>query len=150
LPEQVYFIILNSAVKDKVICDLAEKCYMNNKRVAILVKNNETGYQIDKLLWIWKQHSFVPHIFAENLSESLKESVIITSNIIHNSDYDVLLAATPPNPEILEKFSTIIDFAEKYDSHALEKSRNRFREYKKHGMSITSLQPGEFLHSNLA
>jgi len=146
----IYFIILNSAVKEKVVCDLAEKCYLSNKRVVILVKDTEAGTQIDKLLWIWKQHSFVPHIFTQKLFESFTESVVITTSIETNPNYDILLAAIPPDPDVVKKFTTVIDFAEKYDIQQLENSRMRFKEYKNKGILVTSLQPGEFLHSDLA
>ena len=49
--------------------------------------------------------------------------------------------------EIIDQFSTAIDFAEKYDAHGIELSRERYKLYKEHQLHIDTLQPGEFLHS---
>ena len=145
----VVFIVLSSAVKEKIVCDLAEKCFLSHKRVVILVKDEYEAQQIDKLLWIWKQQSFVPHCFTSILDESFAESVVITTQVKQNPDFDILLTVHPVNWEIMDKFGMVIDFAEKYDSHALQESRNRFRKYKDKGITVTSMQPGEFLHSTL-
>jgi DNA polymerase-3 subunit chi len=149
LNPNIVFIVLSSAVKEKIVCDLAEKCFLSHKRVVILVKDENEAQQIDKLLWMWKQQSFVPHRYSESLDESFAESVVITTQVNKNPDFDILLTLHPVDWDILVKFGMVIDFAEKYDSHALQESRNRFRNFKEKGVSVSSMQPGEFLHSTL-
>ena len=146
---KIVFIVLSSAVKEKIVCDLAEKCFLSHKRAVILVKDENEAQQIDKLLWIWKQQSFVPHCYTGALDESFTESVVITTQVKQNPDFDILLTVHPVDWDIMDQFGMVIDFAEKYDSHALQESRNRFRKFKEKGITVTSMQPGEFLHSTL-
>ncbi|MCK4754438.1 MAG: DNA polymerase III subunit chi, partial [Calditrichia bacterium] len=57
----IFFIVLKSAVKSRIVCDLAEKCYLNNRRIVIYTNSEEECNKFDSLLWTWKQQSFVPH-----------------------------------------------------------------------------------------
>jgi len=146
----IIFIVLNSAVKSRIVCDLAEKCYHNNRRIAIYSSNEEECKKYDSLLWTWKQQSFVPHIYLDILSESFPEPIVITTKIDSPADYDTVLMIDPLPIEIVNQFPTVIDFAEKYDSQGIELSRKRFKLYKEQNLHIESLQPGEFLHSALS
>ena len=143
----IVFIVLNSAVKSRIVCDLAEKCFINNRRIAIYSSSEEECKKYDSLLWTWKQQSFVPHKFIDSLSEPHKEPIILTTKIDSSADYDTVLLVDPLPVEIVNKFNTVIDFAEKYDAHGIELSRERYKIYKKHSLEIETLQPGEFLHS---
>jgi len=147
MPDKVVFIVLNSAIKSRIVCDLAEKCYLDGKRLVIYTEKNESCTALDAMLWTWKQQSFIPHKCIDSLMETHPEPVILTNNIETVADYDTLLLHDPLPVDILEKFSVVIDFAEKYDSTAIEASRLRFKIYRDKKYSIDTLQPGEFLHS---
>ena len=144
---EIIFIVLNSAVKARIVCDLAEKCYLNNRRIVIYASSEEECKKFDSLLWTWKQQSFVPHKNIDSLSKSQKEPIILTTNIDSAADYDTLLLVDPLPLEKINQFTTVIDFAEKYDSNGLELSRERFKLYKEQNLKINTLQPGEFLHN---
>ena len=143
----IIFIVLNSAVKSRIVCDLAENCYLNGERLVIYIKSEEECKKIDLLLWTWKQQSFVPHKYFDTLSTSQKEPIVLTTNIDTPVDYTTVILVDPLPLEKVNQFSKVIDFAEKYDSHGLELSRQRYKIYKDQGLKISTLQPGEFLHS---
>lgn len=143
----VVFIILNSAIKSRIVCDLAEKCYLTDKRTVIFAQKEEDCKKIDALLWTWKQQSFVPHVIVPTLSEPQFEPVVLTSQIESVLGYDTLLMLDPLPVEKLDHYQLVIDFAEKYDSQAIEQSRNRYKLYRDQQYSIDTMQPGEFLHS---
>ena len=84
----IVFIVLNSAVKARIVCDLAEKCFINNRRIAIYSSSEEECKKYDSLLWTWKQQSFVPHKFIDSLSEPHKEPIILTTKIDSSADLD--------------------------------------------------------------
>ncbi len=144
---KIFFIVLNSAVKSRIVCDLAEKCYLENQRVIIYAENENECKNLDTLLWTWKQQSFIPHIFLDSLSERHPEPVIITSHIEANADYSTLLLADPLPLAVISQFSIVIDFAEKYEAQALESSRKRFKMYRDQNFKIDTMPPGEFLHT---
>jgi len=143
----IVFIVLNSAVKSRIVCDLAENCYLNDRRIVIYSESEEDCRKLDSLLWTWKQQSFIPHKYLEVLSNSYIEPIVITTNIDSPADYDTLIMVNPLPLETAKQFSTVIDFAEKYDSQGLDLSRKRFRLYKEQDLKIETLQPGEFLHT---
>jgi len=144
---KVVFILLTSAIKPRIVCDLAEKCYLDGKRLIIYAENADDTKRLDQLLWTWKQQSFIPHQYVEVLSELHPEPVILTNRIDQESDYSLIILFDPLPLEKLESYEMIIDFAEKYDISALSASRERFKTYRAHQYEIDSLPPGEFLHS---
>jgi DNA polymerase-3 subunit chi len=144
----IVFVVLNSAIKSRIVCDLAEKCYLNMRRIAIFSDSIEECQKYDSLLWTWKQQSFVPHKYIDVLSESHLEPIVLTTQIESSADYDTVLMADPLPIEFTAKFETVIDFAEKYDSQSIEQSRIRYKNYKAKDYHIDTLQPGEFLHSS--
>ena len=78
---RIIFITLSVANKLRVVCDLVEQEYMNGNRVVINVADEEEGKSLDKMLWTWKQSSFIPHIFISDQSDSPEEPVLITDQI---------------------------------------------------------------------
>ena len=143
----IVFIVLNSAVKSRIVCDLAEKCYLNNNKIVIYSNSEEELKKYDSLLWTWKQQSFVPHKYVDNLSEDYPEPIVLTTQIDKPSEFDTVLMIDPLPIETVNHFATAIDFAEKYDSEGIEQSRARYKMYKQNQLKIDTLQPGEFLHT---
>ena len=143
----IVFIVLTSDVKSRIVCELAEKCYLSDKRVVIYSKQVEECKKIDTLLWTWKQNSFIPHIYIDELSAAHREPIIVTTKINTLEDYDTLILMDPLPLKDISQFGLVIDFAEKYDSHALAESRERFKIYRDKMINIETMQPGEFLHS---
>jgi DNA polymerase-3 subunit chi len=149
LNTKIYFIVLNSPQKQKIVCDLVEKCYLAKKRVVINVKDQEEGERFDNLLWNWKQSSFVPHMYLNILNTPQLEPVMLTSKIENNSDYKVLVIIEPLSIDIIKKFPIVIDFAEKFDVTRLNQSRERYKKYRDDGFHIETMQPGEFLTATI-
>ena len=147
MDQRVVFIILNSAIKSRIICDLTEKCYLNKQKTILYFADREECKQMDTLLWTWKQQSFIPHICVESVSSSYLDPVLLTTNLDQKGTYDTLLLGHPLPVDMVRSFSLIIDFAEKYDDHALLESRKRYKLYREEGFILETMQPGEFLHT---
>ena len=144
MPPKVIFIVLNSAVKQRTVCDLTEKLFLSKKRVAIHVADAQEGELYNKLLWTWKQSSFIPHKYVDQLESPLEEQVVITPAVVDPTDYDTLLLATPAEKATTDSFSLIIDFADKFDKQLLEQSRERYKKYRGYQYELKDMQPGEF------
>jgi DNA polymerase-3 subunit chi len=145
LKTKIFFIVLSSAQKQKIVCDIIEKCYLANKRVVVYTRDQEEAHTVDQLLWTWKQSSFLPHLYSESLSTSHDEPIIITSQIEDCFDYNVLVLLDVVPKDTLNKFHTAIEFVEKYDITRLTESRERYKMYKADKYNIQTMQPGEFL-----
>ena len=142
------FIVLNSAIKSRIVCDLTEKIFLENEKLVIYARQEAECQKLDSLLWTWKQQSFIPHACAEILTEMLPEPVVLTSRIEKPAGYTALLLVDPLPVEIVSQFPKVIDFAEKYDAESLVLSRKRYKEYRDGNFSIETLQPGEYLHND--
>ncbi len=146
---KIFFIVLESDNKKRLVCDFTDKIYSENHRMVFYIENPTLAKDFDQKLWIWKQSSFIPHLYVEKLDTSFEEPVIITSQVESSADYDVLLMYDPAPLEVVNMFDQVIDFAEKYDLAALKESRDRFRHYQTNKLSVDSMKPGQFLLVNL-
>lgn len=146
---KIIFIVLNSAIKQRVVCDIAEKCYLTKKSAVINLESIDEGNKLDNLIWTWKQSSFVPHNYVEELTQKYQEPITITSSLKNNPGNDILIMSDPVPLSTISHFLLVIDFAEKYDLTLLEKSRERYKIYKDQKLEIQTVQPGEFLHLDL-
>ena len=147
MDHEVVFIVLTLANKQRILCDLTEKLYTSGKRVVLFSDSEQLAVELDRMLWVWKQSSFIPHIIINELATSLEEQVVIAQSVAANADYDVLIQATPAPDDIRKQFSLAIDFAEKYDTNALMRSRERYRKLQQENVSLKSMQAGEFMHA---
>jgi DNA polymerase IIIc chi subunit len=147
MDREVIFIILTLANKQRTLCDLTEKLYTSGKRIILFCDSEQLAVELDRMLWVWKQSSFIPHILLDELNASLEEPVVITKSVVTNEDYDVLIQAAPASDDIRNQFTLAIDFAEKYDTNALARSRERYRKLQQENIKLKSMQAGEFMHA---
>ena len=76
----IIFIVLNSSIKHRVVCDIAEKCYLTEKSAIINLESIDEGKKLDNLIWTWKQSSFIPHNYVEELTQKYQEPITFTMN----------------------------------------------------------------------
>ena len=146
---KIFFIVLESDNKNRLLCDLTDKIYTENHRMVFYINDQILAKDFDQKLWMWKQSSFIPHLYTPKLETPFEEPVIITSEIETAADYNILLMYDPAPLEVLSKFTQVIDFAEKYDLTALQKSRERYQMYQEKKWPVDTVKPGEFLLLNL-
>ena len=146
MPAKVIFLTLSVANKLRVVCDVVENEFTQGNKVVINVTDEEEGKTLDNMLWSWKQSSFIPHNYSESLSESPKDPVVIATDITKNISYDTLILVNPSDLENLNNYTTIIDFAEKYNPTKLESDRKRYKLYRDKKFTLESINPGEYLH----
>lgn len=143
---RIIFITLSVANKLRVVCDLVEQEYMNGNRVVINVADEDEGKSLDKMLWTWKQSSFIPHSFISDQSDFPEDPVLITDQIVKNTPYDTLILVSPTSIENFSGFEKVIDFAEKYNPTKIIADRDRYKMYRDKDFSIETCNPGEYLH----
>ncbi len=146
---KIFFIVLESDNKKRLVCDLTDKIYTENHRMVFYINNQTLAQDFDHKLWIWKQSSFVPHLYTTKLDTAFEEPVVITSEIETAADYNMLLMYDPAPFEVLSMFDRVIDFAEKYDLTKLQESRERYRAYHDKKWPVETVKPGQFLLLNL-
>ncbi len=125
----VYFIDLPVNNKPRYICDITEKLYTQELTCTIFCKKDQSTQLLDKLLWTWKQESFIPHtLYSGDSNKPIEEPVIISTILPIPHQSNALLLFDPTDDiSLFDTYTTIIDFAETYDSHKLKESRIRFK-----------------------
>lgn len=127
---RVDFYILNQSganERENFACRLAEKAYEKGMRVFILTTEHDQTARLDRLLWTFRQGSFVPHASAEDLD---CEPVAIGTSSNGASELLInLTASTAPNWAENARVAEILDQRET----TLQAGRQRYKEYHQNG-----------------
>ena len=115
-------------------CRIAEKAWQQGHRVLIHTQSGDDANHMDRLLWTFRDQSFVPHGLLETADRALNP-VLIGSGDDAGDEPDVLVNLTEQVPQFFSRFERV---AECLDS---EKSvrrggRARFRFYRDHGYPL--------------
>ena len=126
----IFFIELNVPNKFRHTCDIIENFYEKNIPTTVYVNDNKNASNLDRQLWVWKQESFIPHIFLNSFTDLPDESIIITSNDNFPILTDALILFDPYYSDSFSQYKYIIDFAEIYHPAKLKISRERYKKLK--------------------
>ena len=99
----VLFIELKIVSKNKYVCEIAEKLFQNNISTNIFAEG-ESALQIDKVLWTWKQESFIPHQINDGNS-SVNGHVLISSSPENLSPTQAIILHDPLPLEALKSYN---------------------------------------------
>lgn len=126
----IFFIELNISNKFQHTCDIIENFYEKNIPTTVYVNDNKNANNLDKQLWVWKQESFIPHIFLNSFTDLPDESIIITTNDNFPILTEALILFDPYFSDAFNQYKYIIDFAEIYHPEKLKLSRERYKKLK--------------------
>ena len=136
---QVDFYILDENANGNrftLACRLAEKIYHQGRRVFINTQSQDEARHMDRLLWTFRQGSFVPHASLEKANPSTTPVIIGCSGEAGNEN-DVLINLTHQVPNFFSRFERV---AELIDREADIKSagRQRFKFYRDRGYPLNT------------
>lgn len=145
---EVIFIELSAPRKAEFITDITEQLFLRGKQIHIYSDSLNNLNKINQLLWIRKPDNFLPHgIFTAQQAVNQKpiEPIILLNQPI-NLEADVLILDTLMEIDHIEKYQTIIDFAETYDKKLLQASRERYKLFRDSNRFVLSFEKfGSFL-----
>ena len=100
---RVDFYIVESGRQDalRVACRIAEKAYLDQLRVCVRAASPQQATQLDRLMWLFRDGSFVPHRYVENPSEEAEEPVVIACGDTEWLEGDILITQ-----QIVQTFKT--------------------------------------------
>ena len=136
---QVDFYILDEKAPGNrfmLACRLAEKIYHQGRRIFIQTQSHEETRHMDRLLWTFRQVSFVPHAPQEKANPSTTP-VIIGDTTQAGDESDVLINLALQVPNFFSRFERV---AELIDREAEIKSagRQRFKFYRDRGYPLNT------------
>ncbi|MDJ0805522.1 MAG: DNA polymerase III subunit chi [Gammaproteobacteria bacterium] len=136
---QVDFYILDEQARGNrfmLACRLAEKIYHQGRRVFIHTQSQEETRHMDRLLWTFRQGSFIPHAPLEK-ADPTTTPVILGDTGDTGDESDVLINLALQVPNVFSRFERL---AELIDREAEIKSagRQRFKFYRDRGYPLNT------------
>ncbi|MBK1734801.1 hypothetical protein CKO15_05755 [Halorhodospira abdelmalekii] len=138
---EIDFYIIDQAgasAREQLACRIAEKAYERGLRVLLLTADDEQSARLDRLLWTFRQGSFIPHAVQP---EREGEPVTIGQQP-ELSDDPVLINLTDTVPHTWaqrQRLSEIIDQRES----VVTPGRQRYKSYQQHGHKPRTHRIGE-------
>ena len=120
-----------------VACRVAEKAYKLGQQVFILTRSEDQTLVVDKLLWSFRQGSFVPHLTqdVQPTTQQLPNSVIIGSNPQENAA-TVLINLSEQLPEPMTTVQRIVEIVDQ-DEQIKQAGRQRYKAYQSQNIPLT-------------
>jgi len=117
-------------------CRLCEKAVTAGTRVHVHVPDDETAAEFDRLLWVYKQNSFIGHQRASAADADLA-SVLIGNAEPTGNPPPVLLNLGDGVPPFFQRFERVLEIV--HGSAAIRgRSRARFKQYRDAGLAPES------------
>jgi len=130
---KVEFIRLRKQEKAKHLCQLADECLQEGRRVLITVADDNQGVTLDRFMWTWQKTSFIPHAYDNGAVDCFDEPVVIGCAEHNLNGAQVLIMGKPCSVDFIRQFEQVIDFAELYDENLAADARRRFALYREAG-----------------
>ena len=133
---RVDFYILSQTgeqARQAFACRLAEKAYRLEHSVHIETASRAAAEHVDKLLWTFRDGSFVPHHVLG--SANLDSPVTIGAESMDIAPGDLLINLCDDIPSFATSFSRIAELVSS-DDDCKQRSRSRFAAYRDQGHEI--------------
>ena len=135
---RVDFYVLDAAGETsrwQFACKLAEKAYRLNNTVHIQAADRGTADKLDKLLWTWREGSFVPHdLTGSGYTERPPVTIGYTSEHA-NEGGDLLINLGDDLPGDIGAFPRVAEIVTS-DDDKRQQSRVRYAQYREQGHTL--------------
>jgi DNA polymerase III subunit chi len=112
-------------------CRLVERIRAQDLRVLILCPDREEARHLDRLLWTFRQESFLPHGLVGSVEAELTP-ILISLDGSPEREHQVLLNLARALPAGLERVERLCDLVDN-DPVVRQAGRERFRAYRERG-----------------
>ena len=120
--------------RERLLFDIVELAHRDKKRVLVFTSDNERAVALDRMLWVLRQESFIPHrIFnpGETIEEPDFEAPVgIVTTEENPIAASVLIADGHCCLDFACGFDTTHEFVDHTSSERTESCRERFRVYR--------------------
>lgn len=132
---RVDFYILaqaDPALREQFACRIAEKAYTQGLRVFLLTADEEQSSRLDRLLWTFRQGSFIPHAVAEQRED---EPVAVGTRA--DGKDNVLINLTDNTPRGWGDYVRLAEILEQSEA-TLQAGRRRYKEYQRYDCPLNT------------
>lgn len=115
-------------------CRLAEKIYHQGRRILIHTQSSEDSRHMDRLLWTFRQGSFVPHA-TQDKANPATTPVIIGDFENGGEENDVLINLALEVPNFFSRFQRVAELIDR-EAEIKTAGRRRFKFYRDRGYPL--------------
>ena len=135
-----FYILKENATGNRytLACRIVEKACQQGHRVLVHTGNAEEAHHMDRLLWTFRQQSFIPHGLLGKVDAAINP-VLIEHGMTSLEEHDVLINLAPRPPAFLGQFERVAELIDK-DPENREQGRERYRFYQSHGYPLKAHQ----------
>ncbi|MDR3492810.1 MAG: DNA polymerase III subunit chi [Gammaproteobacteria bacterium] len=120
----------------QLACRLVEKAYKNKHRIYIHTDDEAEAYQLDELLWTYREDSFLPHNLYGDGPDSAPP-IQIGFNVTPEKQRDILVNLSKQVPEFYLQFNRVLEIVPN-EADRQEIAREHYRFYKSQGHDLTT------------
>jgi DNA polymerase-3 subunit chi len=134
---QVDFYVLDRVdehARNTLACKLAEKAWRLENTIHIHTMTRESAESLDKLLWTFRDGSFVPH---ELIGGDTDAPITIGFGTSAVAPRDLLITLCDDIPAFAESFPRVAELVSS-DEESRAKSRQRYATYRDQGHKLTT------------
>lgn len=136
---RIDFYILSEKTRDNryhLACRLADKAYQRGCRVFLHTSSAQEAQHLDRLLWTFREGSFVPHGLSGK-TDPATTPVLIGNGEDIKEEHEVLINLHPEVPAFFSRFERLIEPIDREDA-VRDAGRKRFRFYRDRGYPLES------------
>jgi DNA polymerase-3 subunit chi len=122
--------------RDSCIFEIVDQAYRRQERVLIFTDNAERASAIDRMLWILKQESFIPHKIVQPEDSDCELPVAIVVSEANPIAAPILIADGHCSLDFASSFSMIHEFVTRTTPQIHEACRERFRLYRANQLTV--------------
>ena len=115
-------------------CRLAEKAWLQGRRVYLHTGSPAETEQLDRLLWTFREGSFVPHGANGKVSPGLNP-VLVGHDDQGGEEHDVLINLAPEVPHFFSRFDRVAELIEQAPEKR-KQGRVRYAFYRDRGYPL--------------
>jgi DNA polymerase-3 subunit chi len=115
-------------------CQLAERIYGEGQRVFIQVPSTEEARHLDRLLWTYRQQSFLPHGLMTEADRTLTP-ILIGHEGNPGEEDQVIINLGPEVPSFFGRFERLAEPID-HDPAVRAAGRKRYRYYRDRGYPL--------------
>jgi DNA polymerase-3 subunit chi len=117
-------------------CRLTEKIYHQSRRVFINTASAEEQRHMDRLLWTFRQGSFIPHASSDK-ADPATTPVIIGRQGEAGQETDVMINLAAEVPACFSRFDRVVELIDR-EPQIKAAGRERFRFYRDRGYLLNT------------
>jgi DNA polymerase-3 subunit chi len=137
-----FYVLADGARGDRyrLAARLTEKIHLQRRRIYLHTASAAEAQHMDRLLWTFRDASFLPHGLAGQVAAELNP-ILIGWGEDSDGETDVLINLASEVPVFFSRFERVAELID-HDPAVREAGRERFRFYRERGYPLQSHQLG--------